>query len=105
MIKRLFNYTNAQICINSLVFLCYTSAASIPRDDYGRIKRSKAAVHEFRQEHPCPPTGKTIGACPGYQIDHITPLFRGGCDSVDNMQWLTVEEHQKKSAKERGGLP
>jgi 5-methylcytosine-specific restriction endonuclease McrA len=36
--------------------------------------------------------GKTAGACPGYVVDHIVPLKRGGADSPENMQWLTVAE-------------
>lgn len=83
-----------------IILLCYTSAASIPRDDYGRIKRSRATIHEFRQGHPCPATGKSLGRCPGYEIDHIIPLKLGGCDLVDNMQWLTIQDHKKKSAGE-----
>lgn len=32
-----------------------------------------------------------MGACPGYVIDHVTPLKRGGADSPSNMQWQTRE--------------
>ncbi|BCS54741.1 HNH endonuclease signature motif containing protein [Geobacter sp. SVR] len=85
-----------KIHISLLVaFLCYTSAASIPRDDYGRIKRSAAVVRQFKQQ-----TGYNGGRT-GYEIDHITPLHRGGCDSVENLQWLTIEEHQEKTRRER----
>ncbi len=37
----------------------------------------------------------------GYEIDHITPLSEGGTDDPSNMQLLTVEEHARKTAKER----
>jgi hypothetical protein len=53
---------------------------------------------EFRRENPCPATGKTTGACPGYVIDHIVPLKRGGADNPENMQWQTKAE---ASAKDR----
>ena len=73
-----------------IAFLCYTSAASIPRDDYGRIKRNSAAVREFKKL-----TGYPHGRL-GYVIDHIVPLKRGGCDSVENMQWQTIEAAKAK---------
>jgi hypothetical protein len=53
----------------------------------GRIARSPVARSAFQSSHPCPATGKTSGACPGYVIDHITPLKRGGADAPSNMQW------------------
>jgi hypothetical protein len=43
--------------------------------------------------HPCPATGEISGACPGYVIDHIIPLKRGGADELANMQWQTLQEH------------
>jgi hypothetical protein len=33
---------------------------------------------------------------PGYVIDHIVPLKRGGCDCPSNMQWQTVAEAKAK---------
>ena len=74
----------------ALVFHCYTSAHQIPRTTDGKIKRSAAVVRQFKQQ-----TGYPAGK-PGYVIDHIIPLKRGGCDSVDNMQWQTKEEAKEK---------
>jgi hypothetical protein len=51
-------------------------------------KRSRAARQAFKRAHPCPSTGKKFGACPGYTIDHIRPLKRGGADTPGNMQWM-----------------
>ena len=59
------------------------------RDSRGRIARSSTARHEFQRLHPCPSTGRSTGACPGYVIDHLTPLKRGGADAPSNMQWQT----------------
>jgi hypothetical protein len=42
------------------------------------------------------------GACPGYVIDHIQPLQRGGADAPGNMQWQTVEEAKDEMETESG---
>lgn len=73
-----------------LAFICYTSVTSIPRDDSGRIKRDATARKDFRHA-----TGHPAGR-PGYVIDHITPLKRGGCDDPRNMQWQAVEDAKAK---------
>lgn len=65
----------------------YSSVAA--RDSHGRIKRSEKAKHDFQRHNPCPSTGGSAGSCPGYVIDHIKPLKRGGADSPSNMQWQT----------------
>jgi hypothetical protein len=70
------------------------------RDSNGHIKRSQSAKNEFKKEHPCPSTGKSKGACPGYVIDHIQPLKRGGEDAPRNMQWQTKEDAKKKDRTE-----
>ncbi len=57
-------------------------------------KRSEAAKRDFRRIHPCPITGKTTGACPGWEIDHVVPLCCRGKDAASNMRWLSHVEHQ-----------
>jgi hypothetical protein len=52
------------------------------------IIRSAAVKAAFKREHPCPSTGLTSGACPGWSVDHVLPLANGFCDSVENLQWL-----------------
>ena len=59
------------------------------------VKRSEANKREFL---------KSLGydEIPyGYQIDHIKPLSEGGTDDPSNMQLLTVEQHKRKTARER----
>jgi len=63
--------------------------------------RSKAVRAEFQRQHPCPATGKTSGACPGYVVDHRTPLCAGGADSAGNMQWQSVADGKAKDRAER----
>ena len=64
-------------------------AAGVPRDAHGRIARVPRARNEFKRTHPCPATGRSSGSCPGYVIDHVQPLKRGGADTAANMQWQT----------------
>ena len=66
------------------------------RDAKGKIARSREARAHFEKSHPCPSTGKTSGACPGYVVDHVKPLKRGGADRPENMQWQTKEAAKKK---------
>ena len=62
--------------------------------------RSKALRAEFQRLNHCPATGKPRGACPGYEVDHREALVCGGKDELQNMQWLTVEEHRAKTTVE-----
>ena len=66
------------------------------RDSHGHIKRSKAAKDTFKKNNPCPSTGESSGPCPGYVVDHVVPLKRGGSDTPANMQWQTKEEAKAK---------
>lgn len=63
--------------------------------DAGR-KRSAAAKYDFRKANPCPATGHITGPCPGYVIDHVKALKRGGADAPSNMQWQTIAAAREK---------
>lgn len=54
------------------------------------IHRSLSAKKQFMKQ-----TGYTHGK-PGYVVDHIVPLNRGGADSPSNMQWLDKEAAKAK---------
>ena len=75
-------------------------AAGVPRDAHGRIARDPRARNEFKRTHPCPATGKSSGACPGYVIDHVEPRKRGGADTSANMQWQTQGAARQKDRTE-----
>jgi hypothetical protein len=72
----------------------------IQRDAHGRIQRSEAVRNAFKREHPCPATQQPKGPCPGYVIDHVIALKRGGADTPANMQWQTVDEAKAKDRVE-----
>ncbi len=76
-------------------------SAGVTRDNHGRIKRSSSAKHNFMHSHPRPSTGKKSGPCPGYVVDHIKPLAKGGLDSPSNMQWQTTAAAKEKDKWER----
>lgn len=77
--------------------------SSCRRDNRGREVRSAAAKHGFEALYPCPATGRSDGACPGYVVDHISPLACGGPDAPSNMQWQTVAGAKEKDRVERKG--
>lgn len=77
--------------------LCVASTAPAA----GAIERSRTAVAEFKRQQPCPSTGRSRGPCPGWIVDHITPLCAGGVDRPENMQWQTVAEAKIKDRQER----
>lgn len=64
------------------------------------LARDRSARRAFHREHPCPSTGRRSGACPGYIVDHVQPLKRGGADSPHNMQWQTREDAKRKDRTE-----
>lgn len=59
--------------------------------------RSAAQLYRFKQMEPCPITQHHKGRCPGWEVDHITPLCAGGDDKTWNMQWLTRADHRLKT--------
>ncbi len=60
-----------------------------------KVKRSAANKANFLKS-------KGYNSTPyGYEIDHIIPLSKGGTDDPSNMQLLTVEQHKRKTARER----
>jgi hypothetical protein len=58
------------------------------RNERGEIIRRADVLAKFQRLHPCPATGRQKGACKGWAKDHVIPLACGGCDAVENLQWL-----------------
>jgi hypothetical protein len=88
-----------------LVLSCFKLEAAprcntCERTTSGRIRRNSSARRGFRMANPCPATNSVSGACPGYVIDHIVPLKRGGLDRPDNMQWQTRAAAREKDRTE-----
>jgi 5-methylcytosine-specific restriction endonuclease McrA len=61
---------------------------TVERDANGKISRSRSLLTDFKHLYACPSTGKHYGSCPGWAIDHVIPLACGGCDAIENLQWL-----------------
>ena len=76
------------------------NAQGVTRDAHGKTARSGRARAEFKKTHACPSTGRSSGGCPGYVIDHVVPLKRGGPDRPSNMQWQTKAEATAKDRVE-----
>lgn len=68
----------------------------VARDSHSKIARDPRQLAAFKKQNPCPATGKTYGSCPGYTVDHVVPMKRGGADSPSNMQWQTNAEAKQK---------
>ena len=66
------------------------TSSGIARDSHGRIKRSSSEKHSFMKS-----SGYPHGR-PGYVVDHIVPLKKGGCDCPSNMQWQTIKDAKAK---------
>jgi hypothetical protein len=88
-------FTRCVVVFAALIYLVLPSGTS------AREHRSREVTREFQREGPCPSTGKTRGACPGFRKDHVVPLACGGPDAVLNLQWQTVADAIAKDYRER----
>jgi hypothetical protein len=92
-----------------MILYCTALAAALavcvvpPISASAKKHRSASVKREFQLTHPCPSTGRTSGACPGYVKDHIVPLACGGPDAPSNLQWQTTADAKAKYKRETKG--
>jgi hypothetical protein len=91
--------------MRSALSICVLLAVSValPVTASAKQPRSASPKREFQLMHPCPSTGDTKGACPGYIKDSIKPLACGGSDAASNMQWQTKADAKAKDKWETKG--
>jgi hypothetical protein len=90
----------AALIVSPVVADTRANAQGVERNAVGKIARSPHARTEFKKANPCPYTGRTHGTCPGYVIDHVKALKRGGAHRPSNMQWQTKAEAKEKDKRE-----
>ncbi|MCL5072996.1 MAG: HNH endonuclease [Actinobacteria bacterium] len=73
----------------------YIAGESYKTTGQPKVERSESAKKNFLKQK-----GLTK-VPPGYEIDHIIPLFKGGPDIPSNMELLPKSVHKQKSARER----
>jgi hypothetical protein len=86
-----------------LISAALAASIVLPSSASAKEHRSASVKREFQLTHPCPATGRTSGACPGYVKDHVLPLTCGGLDAVTNLQWQTIRDAKAKDKWETKG--
>lgn len=88
--------------MRSRAFLLLALASSLSASSESAEPRSRALRAEFQRLAPCPATGATRGPCLGWERDHLIALCLTGPggDILSNYQWLTVEDHKKKTRRD-----
>lgn len=83
--------------MKSLIFLVLLLSSLT----WAATERDRKQVAAFRRANPCPLTGKAIGPCKGWIVDHVWSLCLGGPDVPENMKWQTTTESYLKDVFER----
>lgn len=89
-----------KVFLLGLLLLITPAMITLANDRIIHPHRSSTVLHAFQHGHPCPSTGSTRGACPGYVKDHVRALCDGGADAVANLQWQTVADAKAKDRTE-----
>lgn len=65
-----------------------------------KIERDRGVIRQFMRVNPCPwgPDAGSTKRCRGAEVDHRLPkcFFPAG-DVLPNLQWLTIEAHDRKT--------
>ena len=95
----------AGLVFAGVLFACSLAATArdggVAEEGASKPSRSAAAVREFRRLNPCPATGQTRGACPGWVVDHAWPICANGPDVSKNLRWSAQAEARAKDREER----
>jgi hypothetical protein len=86
-----------------LISTALAASIVLPISASAKEQRSASVKREFQLTHPCPATGRTSGACPGYVKDHVIPLACRRPDVPSNMQWQTRADAKAKDRWETKG--
>lgn len=73
----------------------YRSGETYKTTGMPKVERSASARNQFLRSQGYRKAPK------GYEVDHITPLSKGGQDNPSNMQLLPKQAHKQKTARER----
>jgi 5-methylcytosine-specific restriction endonuclease McrA len=94
----------AKYCSNK----CQATTTKVIRTpEEHRIRRNEVAAAyraRLRNQTPTWADRKAIrefyaNCPPGYEVDHIIPISKGGLHILENLQYLTMEENRRKSNK------
>jgi len=92
----------------NIKFCSHTCSASVRKKDANEVAASNAARQaRYRAKHGynrayAPDANKDLIAKfyadrpPGYEVDHIIPLSKGGLHHEENLQYLTITENRSK---------
>ena len=86
MAREIFDACVANGTLPRIPFLIAALCLTLSIDAEAREPRSHSARATFQCLYQGPSTGRPRGACPGYIIDHVTPLCAGRADDPLNMQ-------------------
>src|SRR3954464_15984138 len=86
--------------IYSVVIVLLTASFADAVASQTEYPRSRTVARAFQKTHPCPSTGLTTAACPGFIKDHIVALCDGGPDTVANLPWQTIAAARAKDRTE-----
>jgi 5-methylcytosine-specific restriction endonuclease McrA len=71
-----------------------------------KTRRAVSANYRARKHNQTPEDADLVAikkfydACPpGYEVDHIIPISKGGLHILENLQYLTAKENRQKSNK------
>jgi CRISPR/Cas system Type II protein with McrA/HNH and RuvC-like nuclease domain len=77
------------------------------KEIYTKAKKNEAWARYMCKKKNQTPNNADIAAMqqfyincpPGYEVDHVVPISKGGLHSLENLQYLTISENRKKSNK------